>query len=173
MKKLRIIKLNTSLLGDEIERKCPVCNGLVFGRSDKRYCTQACKNEHHRTAKKQTTSRLGYAHDKVRRNLILMEGVMGPRAKKMIIHRDELVKRGFDISICTNSKIHKNYLQYEICGYLYYVKRNGLVVIERTEEIGDYLPGFFERYVIDFPDVVFEEGTGDDDLEIGFCRLQE
>lgn len=135
-----------------IHAPCPTCSGLVVGRSDKRFCSLKCKNEHHRRARLQTKSRIENTTARLQRNLTLMDGIIGPKAVGMSIHKEELFKRGFELYTCSKAFEDGNSLVYELGEYLYTVHKNGIVTIRRVQEVGEYMPGFFERYLIDYPE---------------------
>lgn len=132
-------------------KRCPVCNSLVFGRRDKIFCSVKCKNEHHRIARVQFQSREELSHKRIRRNAVLLEGILGPRSNAMAIHRDELIRRGFDIKSCVRAGKNKGRVIYEIYDYQYFESKDGVVIVRRKQNLVDYLPGFFERYEVEFP----------------------
>lgn len=132
-------------------KRCPMCSGLVFGRRDKIFCTIKCKNEHHRVAREQFSTREELSHKRIRRNAVLLEGILGPQNNAMAIHRDELIRRGFDIKSCTRSGLSKGRIIYEIYDYQYFETKDGVIIVRRKKNLTIYLPGFFERYKVEFP----------------------
>lgn len=151
--------------------KCPVCTTPVVGRKDKRYCCIDCKNKHHNDARSQIKSRIETSCKRLRRNLVLLDGIMGPTAKGMSIHRDELFKRGFDVESCTKAWKKNGIFYYELCEYIYFVNKNGVVVVRRTKEVSFYMPGFFERYEIDFPKGWMVNSEKDDEKGLDSSKL--
>ena len=157
-----------------VHKPCPTCNGPVYGRKDKRFCTQKCKNAHHRTVRNYLKPRTDESQRKIRRNLTLLEGIMGKKSNGMAIHRDDLIKRGFDMHCCTRSVIFKRKPVYELGGYQYTILQNGYIIVRRMIELNDYLPGFYERHEIDFPcceetNELFKPGQ----IISEFCRWHE
>jgi len=130
---------------------CPTCSGLVEGRKDKRFCTVKCKNEHHRNARIQLKSRYHAIQKRIRRNFVVLEGIMGPTATGMNIHKDALFKFGFDISTCSGSKIISNENWSQLGDYQFKEDSSGIVTVERTNKLSVFMPGFFERWEIEFP----------------------
>jgi len=139
---------------------CPTCSGAVIGRRDKRFCSIKCKNEHHQKARVHLRTRYGEIQKRVHRNYILLEGIMGPTATGMDIHKDILFKFGFDISICTGNKIVNNEQWYELGEYHFRIDDEGIVSVDRMKKLSEYMPGFFERYEIDFPKGLEVKGEG-------------
>jgi len=130
---------------------CPTCSGIVAGRKDKRFCTIKCKNEHHRVARAQLKSRYHEIQKRIRRNLVVLEGIMGPTASGMNIHKDALFKFGFDISTCSGFTIISNENWSRLGDYQFKEDSLGIVTVERTNKLSVYMPGFFERWEIEFP----------------------
>lgn len=130
---------------------CPTCGGLVFGRRDKIFCALPCKNKHHSIARKQLKSRSNQSNKRIRRNATLLEGILGPKENAMTIHRDELIKRGFDIESCTKASLKGSHVVYELYGYRYYIRHDGYVIVKRNVKVSTFLPGFHERYLIEYP----------------------
>lgn len=130
---------------------CPTCKGHITGRTDKRFCSIKCKNEHHRNARIQFKSRFHDMQKRLRRNLVVLEGILGPTAKGMNIHKDALFKFGFDIKLCTGSISKQEQNWFELGEYQYSINSNGIVTVERVQRVSSYMPGFFERWEIEFP----------------------
>lgn len=130
---------------------CPTCSGIVTGRKDKRFCTIKCKNEHHRVARHQLKSRYHEIQKRIRRNLVVLEGILGPTADGMNIHKDALFKFGFDINTCCGSTIISDEYWLQLGDYQYKTDALGIVTVERTKKLSVFMPGFFERWEIEFP----------------------
>ncbi len=115
------------------ERKCPECERPVFGRVDKKFCSDACRNSYNNKANAATTNYVRNVNNILSRNRrILVE--MNPDGKRKI-HRDRLLKKGFDFDYYTNSYTTKAGDTYRFCyeqGYL--LLNEGLVLlVERNE----------------------------------------
>ena len=130
---------------------CPTCSGPVSGRKDKRFCTVKCKNEHHRIARTQLKSRYHEIQKRIRRNLVVMEGILGPTAKGMEIHKDALFQFGFDLSTCSGTKLISNEYWLELGDYQFKTDSFGIVTVVRINKLSAVMPGFFVRWEIEFP----------------------
>ena len=130
---------------------CPTCAGSVAGRKDKRFCSIKCKNEHHRNANLQLKSRYHEIQKKIKRNLVVLEGIMGPTAVGMNIHKDALFKFGFDMNTHNGSTIERDEYWSQLGDYLFKENRLGIVTVERIKKLSIFMPGFFERWEIEFP----------------------
>ncbi len=100
------------------EKLCLECERPVFGRSDKKFCSDSCRNTFNNKANapsdlvRNVNSILG------RNRRILLE--LNPEGEQKT-HRDQLLKRGFDFDYYTNSFTTKTGDQYKFCyeqGYL-------------------------------------------------------
>jgi hypothetical protein len=146
-----------------IHAPCPVCSGEVSGRSDKRFCEVKCKNKHHKITRKHFKSRDQNTAKVQRRNIVLLEGILGKTAKKMRIHKDILFKYGFDINVCSRAFKRGSKFIYEISNYQFWMLSNGIIEVRRLIDVGEYMPGFFERWEIDFP--IVESGKNEVEMK--------
>jgi hypothetical protein len=131
---------------------CPTCQGGVAGRSDKVFCSVTCKNKHHSVARALVKSRLNELKERLRRNLIVLEGVVGRNGKKVEIHRNALFIKGFDFHGFTSAYRKSKKLFFELGNYIFSFLTNGKVYVERVGELSENMPVFFRRWEIDFPD---------------------
>lgn len=132
--------------------QCPTCKKpIIFGRRDKVFCTLKCKNKHHKTARQQIRTRVNFHQELLRRNLVILEGIVGPKGKTVRVHKDALIKHGFELTVSSRAAIRRNRCRYEIGGYYYTIMNSGIIEIERIGEVSEYLPGFFERWEVEFP----------------------
>ncbi len=130
---------------------CPTCKGVVVGRRDKRFCCLKCKNEHHRVARSYVKSRFEFFVKGFERNLIVLDGILGPNDTKMAIHKDALFKRGFNDSLCSKIRRRNGVFWYELGNFLFRIKHDGTVLVERMTGFSEDMPVFFDRWTIDFP----------------------
>ncbi len=127
---------------------CPVCSGTVVGRSDKIYCSVQCKNKHHRESRRLNTPLTREQNRKLLRNLTLLEGLMR-EAKFMHIHKDELIKRGFDLNSVTGVEIQGTRYRLKCYHFSYTLSPDGILHVTRHVKVQENRPGFYERYVCD------------------------
>jgi len=138
---------------------CPICYSKVTGRIDKRYCSIKCKNEHHNAARKMNKPMAYETNRKLMRNLTLLEGIMGAKGKFLHIHKAELIRRGFDPDVVTGFEIKGHAVRHICYHFSYTIDAQGVVHVRRHDKVGRVLPGFFERWEIDFPRENFKEAS--------------
>ena len=87
-------------------KPCLECGEPILGRSDKKFCSTACKNAFYNAKKKETLDIAveidGYLH----RNRTILKQIMGA-SKKEIFDRLVLVRAGFQFDYMTNIYINK------------------------------------------------------------------
>ncbi len=112
-----------------MSKKCIVCQKSLVGREGKRFCSDACRIDHHNQLKRTGTQFVRLINDRLRRNhKILCEFNCEGITKT---NRASLVIRGFDFNIVTmiesKSSGEKYFYIYDQ-GYCKYDKDHYLLV---------------------------------------------
>tara|TARA_R110000868_G_scaffold405662_2_gene685292 strand:+ start:308 stop:682 length:375 start_codon:yes stop_codon:yes gene_type:complete len=107
-------------MNQEVEnRTCPECSRPIFGRIDKKFCSDACRNASNNKVNSDATNYVRNVNNILRKNRrILLE--LNPTGKTKT-HKDKLLKNGFDMEYCTNTYTTKAGQEYRYCydqGYL-------------------------------------------------------
>lgn len=116
-----------------MERRCLECNDVLHGRTDKKFCSDACRNACNN--KKRSVPGNGYVR-KVNgilgRNRNIM-AALNPSGKTRV-HRAKLIKRGFDFRFVTNLYGTRSGTVYYFCyDYGYLPLDNGFyMLVSRT-----------------------------------------
>ncbi len=104
---------------NDVGKLCLECDRPVFGRSDKKFCSDACRNAYNNKVNAPTSNYVRNVNSILGKNRrILLE--LNPNGKHKT-HRDQLLKRGFDFDYYTNSHVTKAGDEYRFCyeqGYL-------------------------------------------------------
>ena len=115
------------------ERVCIECGRPVFGRADKKFCSDACRNAFNNKQNSDVVNLVRNINSTLRKNRrILAE--MNPDGKKKT-HREEMLKRGFDFQYFTHVYNTKAGDRYRFCyehGYL--ELDNGFILLVKREE---------------------------------------
>jgi len=89
---------------------CPECGDKIVGRSDKKFCSDACRNAFNNKQNKTTTNYMRNVNNKLRKNYrILSEHNFEGKTK---INRLKLQNAGFDFDFVTQNVTYKNGSQY-------------------------------------------------------------
>lgn len=116
------------------ERLCPECEKPVFGRADKKFCSDACRNSYNNRTHSTVTKYMRQVNNTLTKNRRILQE-MNPDGKKKT-HKDKLLKKGFDFDFYTNSYITKAGDTYRFCyehGYLL-LDEGFVLLVERNDD---------------------------------------
>lgn len=83
------------------ERKCPNCSKIIDGRSDKKFCSEYCKSNHHYEKNKEKENTFYKKVDtQLKRNRRLLKEYN--KAGKSTIRSEKLLNTGFDPNYFTH-----------------------------------------------------------------------
>lgn len=103
-----------------MKRTCLECGDSLHGRSDKKFCSDACRNAHHNKLKCTSGNHcIRRINGILARNRNIMEA-LNPDGKTSI-HANRLLKKGFDFGYYTHQYITRAGTAYYFCydqGYL-------------------------------------------------------
>lgn len=90
---------------------CIECGEKILGRSDKKFCNDACRNAFNNKLNKDSSNLMRNIHNKLRKNYrILSENDFHEGKAKTT--RTKLMAEGFDFELFTSQKIYKNGSEY-------------------------------------------------------------
>ncbi len=103
-----------------MEKNCLECGERIFGRSDKRYCSDICRNAYHNKMYSDRNKIMRNVNNALRRNRQILENLITdmhvPVVNKLVL--EEL---GFKFEYITHAGKHKKGKQYQFCYDLGYV----------------------------------------------------
>ncbi|NGM63772.1 hypothetical protein [Sphingobacterium sp. SGR-19] len=118
------------------KRMCLACGELVVGRSDKRFCHDACRNAYNNKRNSLPNSFVRKINDILKRNRQVLGKILG-KEKMQKVSREKLLSKGFDFDFFTNqlsnAKGQIYFFVYEY-GYLPLDEDVFLVVRQKTSE---------------------------------------
>jgi predicted nucleic acid-binding Zn ribbon protein len=106
-------------MAEQQPRTCLECSTTVVGRTDKKFCSDACRNLYHY---RQNNAPINYVRNVIntlRRNRRILEE-LSPDGKARV-HRDKLLRKGFDFEHHTQVRSTKTGSAYVFCfeyGYM-------------------------------------------------------
>lgn len=114
------------------EKVCQECGRPVFGRVDKKFCSDGCRNAFNNKLNADHVNLVRRVNNILRKNRRILEA-LNPEGKKKT-HREELLKQGFNFEYFTNRYTNKKGDEYLFCydqgflelekGFVLLVKRN-------------------------------------------------
>ncbi|MBL1220768.1 DUF2116 family Zn-ribbon domain-containing protein [Chryseobacterium sp. L7] len=113
---------------------CIECGEKIIGRSDKKFCNDACRNAYNNKQNKDSTNLMRNVNNKLRKNYrILLELNTDGKAK---IARSRMDSLGFDFDYFTNLKVYKNGSEYRfIYDYGYKFLEDDFILIVKSQTL--------------------------------------
>jgi predicted nucleic acid-binding Zn ribbon protein len=81
------------------ERKCLECGDRIIGRSDKKFCSDACRNAHNNSLNRDSKNLVRNINNRLRKNYRILE-TLNTREKTRTT-KDKLLSMGFDFNYFT------------------------------------------------------------------------
>ncbi len=103
-----------------MEKSCPECGEKIIGRTDKKFCSDYCRNAYHNKANKDTTNLIRNTNNQLRKNHRILEE-LNPNDKTSV-PRSKLVSKGFNFELFTSIYTTKTGNQYFFVYDLGYLK---------------------------------------------------
>jgi len=91
--------------------ECLECGEKIIGRSDKKFCNDACRNAFNNKQNKDSTNLMRNVNNKLRKNHRILEELNVEGKTK--IAKAKLDGSGFDFNFITNIKVYKNGSEYK------------------------------------------------------------
>ncbi len=102
-----------------MDKECANCGIKITGRSDKKFCSEQCRNEFNNQLNKDVNNYVRNINNILRKNRRILAD-MNPEGKTKV-HKDKMLANGFDFSYYTNTYTTKADSTYYFCyeqGYL-------------------------------------------------------
>ena len=116
------------------QKKCLECERPVVGRSDKKFCSDACRNAYNNKMNAPSTNFMRSVNSLLAKNRRILAELYTEGKTKM--RKEDLWKKGFDFDFYTSVLTTPSGEVYQYCydmGYL--VEEEGFVLlVQRTEE---------------------------------------
>lgn len=85
------------------ERKCLECNEPIYGRIDKKFCSDQCRNTYNNRTHAIANKYIRKVNYIIRKNRKIMEEMLENSSKDAIkVHRRKLINKGFNFDYYTN-----------------------------------------------------------------------
>ncbi|UIR55491.1 hypothetical protein LZQ00_14610 [Sphingobacterium sp. SRCM116780] len=114
-------------------KACLECNQPIRGRSDKRFCDDACRNSYNNRQNSDQTNLIRQINHTLRKNRRMLQEALGEEGM-LKVNREKLLKQGFDIKYHTHTFANvKGQTYYFIYEYGYLLLENDLLLIVKRE----------------------------------------
>ena len=101
----------TKAKAPEDKKECIECHEPFQGRSDKKFCSPACKDNYYNKLKAQTKKEIGIIDSALKRNRKILKQLFDPEQENRLITRRKLLRAGFNFEFHTHhltTSIHAN-----------------------------------------------------------------
>lgn len=90
---------------------CLECGEKILGRSDKKFCNDACRNAYNNKQNKDHTNLMRNIHNKLRKNYRILSSLEFAEGKAKTTQA-KLTAQGFSFEYFTSLKVYKNGAEY-------------------------------------------------------------
>ena len=90
---------------------CLECGEKIFGRADKKFCNDACRNAYNNKRNKDSSNLMRNINNRLRKNYRVLSELNFADGKSKTT-KQKLSSQGFDFDYFTNFKIYKNGAEY-------------------------------------------------------------
>ncbi|PRD56366.1 hypothetical protein [Sphingobacterium gobiense] len=116
------------------KRMCLTCGESVVGRSDKRFCHDACRNAYNNKRNSLPNSFVRKINDTLKRNRQVLGKILG-KEKMQKVSREKLLSKGFDFVFFTNQFSNaKGQVYFFVYEYGYLALDEELVLVVRQQK---------------------------------------
>jgi hypothetical protein len=115
-------------------KNCPVCKKKFIGRTDKKFCSVACKSFYHSRLKKVTVVAVQNINNILQRNRSILLEILGKHGKQAKINRIILDQKKFNFKYHTHFQVNsagKMYLYVYECAWMEFSDDEILIVIKK------------------------------------------
>ncbi len=129
-----------------MERVCLDCGAKLLGRSDKKFCSDQCRNNYNNRLNRDQNNYVRNVHAQLRRNRKILGDLLDSGHHR--IHRDALIAQGYNFTFFTHLVETKDGLRWSYCfeygfrevgkGYLELQKSSNYLEIEPEPEPEEY-----------------------------------
>jgi predicted nucleic acid-binding Zn ribbon protein len=125
-----------------VERICLDCGAKLLGRSDKKFCSDQCRNNYNNRLNRDQNNYVRNVHAQLRRNRKILSDLLEDGYEH--IHRDALIAQGYSFTFFTHLVETMEGLRWSFCfeygfretgkGYLYLCRSSSYMDVEAGEE---------------------------------------
>lgn len=118
---------------NNMEKRCLDCGEPIKGRSDKKFCSDSCRNNYNNKEKSDSTNYMRNVNNILRKNRkVLYELIPNNKSK---VHKSKVAAKGYNFNYHTNTYTTKKGVTYYFCyDYGFFPIENDYLVLVPKEE---------------------------------------
>ena len=118
-------------------RFCLNCGLPVYGRADKKYCDDHCRNDFHNNKAVHDARLTRHVHKQLRKNYEILSEVLEAGVSE--VPKDELLVYGFQVRTVTESDLREDgTMLYGVYDIQYFEKANRMIEVYRKSAMPSY-----------------------------------
>lgn len=124
---------------EKTEKKCLECGEKIFGRIDKKFCTDQCRNTFNNRLNGNSSNIIRNINNLLRKNRRILE-TLNKKGTKTIVSKELLLSKGFNFSYHTNTYKTQKGLTYTFCyeqGYLFLEDKGQYLLVTQRDKEGE------------------------------------
>jgi hypothetical protein len=122
-----------------VERLCLDCGARLLGRSDKKFCSDQCRNNYNNRLNRDQNNYVRNVHAQLRRNRRILSDLFGDGHHH--IHRDALIAQGYNFTFFTHLVETSDGLRWSFCfEYGFRVSGKGYLELQKSSSYLDLVP---------------------------------
>jgi predicted nucleic acid-binding Zn-ribbon protein len=125
-------------MSENILRKCPECGDEIIGRTDKKFCSDQCRNTYNNKLNSDASNTVRNINNILRKNRRILQD-HNKQSGKTMVTKDTLLSNGFNFTYFTHMYTTKKGVTYFFCyeqGYLYLEDKNLYLLVANKENEG-------------------------------------
>lgn len=122
-----------------MERLCLDCGARLLGRSDKKFCSDQCRNNYNNRLNRDQNNYVRNVHAQLRRNRRILSDLFGDGHHR--IHRDALLAQGYNFTFFTHLIETRDGLRWSYCfEYGFRQSGKGYLELQKSSSYLDLAP---------------------------------
>ncbi|MDN3667835.1 hypothetical protein QWY93_00575 [Echinicola jeungdonensis] len=117
------------------DRACCFCGKTIYGRADKKFCDDYCRNNYNNQLKAVQNNLIRNINNSLKKNRNVLAGLMVESEETTKTTREKLLQEGFQFKYCTHHYTNKKGNIYVYCyDYGYLALDNDWYLLVRSKE---------------------------------------
>lgn len=130
----------------EESKGCVVCDSMLFGRSDKRFCSVKCKNHYHAHIRKSTKTVSKETIKELYKNYRILSSMIGRNCQKYEVSKLVLERKGFSFDVVSGMERNNFGYKLKVFNFSWYISHHSKVVIYHNPDENEISPFVYKRF---------------------------